>query len=720
MSVATMRRVAERIAEHVTNHGLTEVFVVLHGGEPLLAGPVRLRELIAALRDPLNRICTVDVGVQTNGVLLTRRFCELFRELGVKVGISLDGDRTANDLHRRYRDGRSSYDQVVRAIDLLRTDYPDLYCGLLCTIDIANDPIAVYDALVSHRPPAIDFLWPHHTWEQPPPRTSETAYADWLIAIADKWLAGGRPVPVRMFDSIINTSRGGHSLTESLGLEASDLVVIETDGSYEQVDSLKTAFHGAADTGMDVFRHSIDDVGRHPGIRARQGGLTGLCATCRQCPVVATCGGGLFAHRYRPGASGESGPSDFANPSVYCKDLLALIDHVQQRTTAVSGALPAASLMSFASGFGDAPAIAGLKDTQLIGCRALLATIGTRSAPSPEWEIVRRIWSDHPDALDAALVHPYVRVRAVERLARLDAGEHVDDGLLATIASVAAVHARTRATVTVPVRDGAVHLPTIGTYTVPGRQSTTVEVDTGDLRVDGAERVDPIRRLTAGAVTVVLDDLDPFRDCHEHPAAPRLDDTAFAAWQASFEKAWDLLHKRYGEYAPAIAEGLTTIVPLASPGPGRSVSSAARHAFGSVGIALPEDPDTLCLLLLHEFQHVKLGAVLDLIDLYDRNDDRKYHAPWREDPRPLEGLLQGTYAHIAVADYWRRRSWQAEPETAAEAARQYDDWHPKTLTAVDTLAGSGALTGLGEQFVAGMGATLRSWRGAAPHRPPSP
>ena len=32
------------------------------------------------------------------------------------VGISLDGDRAANDLHRRYANGRSSYDQVLRAV----------------------------------------------------------------------------------------------------------------------------------------------------------------------------------------------------------------------------------------------------------------------------------------------------------------------------------------------------------------------------------------------------------------------------------------------------------------------------------------------------------------------------------------------------------------------------------------------------------------------------
>ncbi|MEV7187125.1 DUF397 domain-containing protein [Kitasatospora sp. NPDC093102] len=34
--------------------------------------------------------------------------------------------------------------------------------------------------------------------------------------------------------------------------------------------------------------------------------------------------------------------------------------------------------------------------------------------------------------------------------------------------------------------------------------------------------------------------------------------------------------------------------------------------------------------------------MLDLTDLYDRADSALYFAPWRPDPRPLEGLLQGT------------------------------------------------------------------------------
>ena len=102
-------------------------------------------------------------------MLRGEEFCELFAKHLVRVGISVDGDRAANDRHRRYADGRSSYDKLIRAIELLRTPrFRRIYSGLLCTIDIANDPVVVYESLVALDPPRIDFLLPHAAWDDPP------------------------------------------------------------------------------------------------------------------------------------------------------------------------------------------------------------------------------------------------------------------------------------------------------------------------------------------------------------------------------------------------------------------------------------------------------------------------------------------------------------------------------------------------------------------------
>jgi len=736
ISDEVISRTAERIAQHAASHRLDTVQVVLHGGEPLLAGPARLRRVATELRSALTGISRLDLRIHTNGVLLDEEFCELFAEHDVRVGVSVDGDRAANDRHRRYANGRSSYDQVMAAIGWLQTArFRHLYSGLLCTIDIANDPLVVYDSLMRLEPPRIDFLLPHATWESPPARPpgGDEAYAGWLIAIFDRWLAEGRPVQVRTFDSIISTLAGGDSLTEALGLAPAVLAVIETDGSYEQVDSLKTAFDGAPVTGLNVFGHSLDAVAQHPGIAARQQGLAGLCQTCQECPVVTSCGGGLYTHRYRA-ATG------FANPSVYCADLLKLITHVSShlppaapvRPPAPTHGVSSTEFRALAAGLGGPAAVAQLTEAQRSLRRVLLGAVyqAGRAAPAiPDqvkadlqaaWTVLTGIDTQQPEAFDAAAAHPYVRVwavRCLEQLKTSEPGLAAMLGHLGAIAAVAAFRAGAQASVTVPVMGGAVHLPALGRLLVNERDTAAVTVAgdaitivAGDDRWDLAPSAEhggpagwqPVRRLRAPGICVALDDTDPYRDCHQWPAAPRLADTEFARWQRCFQDAWREIERDHAAYAPAIAAGLSVLMPLSAGPPGRDISASARHAFGAVAVALPEDPVTLALLLIHEFQHVKLGAVLDIYDLYDPADGRLYHAPWRDDPRPLEGLLQGTYAHLAVTDFWRaRREVTAGPE-AEVAGQRFAYWRDHTRDAISTLTGSGSLTPLGERFVSEM------------------
>src|SRR5262249_32359883 len=117
------------------------------------------------------------------------------------------------------------------------------------------------------------------------------------------------------------------SHTETVGLSPVALITVNTDGSLEQVDSLRSAHHGAAATSLDVIHNSFDDALRHPAIAARQIGLAALAETCQQCALHQVCGGGHYVHRYRR-------DTGFRNPSVYCPDLTKLITHIANRVAA--------------------------------------------------------------------------------------------------------------------------------------------------------------------------------------------------------------------------------------------------------------------------------------------------------------------------------------------------------------------------------------------------
>jgi uncharacterized protein len=300
------------------------------------------------------------------------------------------------------------------------------------------------------------------------------------------------------------------------------------------------------------------------------------------------------------------------------------------------------------------------------------------------------------------------------------------------------MRARAPATLTVPVMDNAVNLPTLGRLSLGVSQdrppaegelenatvnvlSDAVTIQAGQVRLTlgladllggepGADAGDgwqgawqPVRLLRAPGLCVVLEDTDPYRDCQQWPATPRLDDAEFARWQALFQEAWQEIERDHGAYGAAIAGGLTSLVPLTSIPDGRNISAASRHAPGAVGVAWPAGPSTLALLLICGFQQVKLGAVLDLYDLYDSADNRLFASPWgHEGKQHLADLFRDSYVHLAGSAYWRIRQRHATGADAESARQHFARWRADTAEAIETVVDSGSLTPLGTSFVSEM------------------
>ncbi|MCP3821985.1 radical SAM/SPASM protein FxsB, inactivated metallohydrolase extension form [Streptomyces sp. A3M-1-3] len=702
ISEEAVSRTASRLAEHAEAHTLPSVTVILHGGEPLLAGPARLRLICEEFTRALAGVAGLDLRIHTNGLQLSSRILDLFVEYGVKVGISLDGDKAANDRHRRFADGRSSHPLVLRAVDLLREErYRHLYLGLLCTVDVANDPLAVHDSLTALAPPRIDYLLPHATWQTPPARPDGegTPYADWLLRIFDRWDQQGRPIPVRLFASVLSTLAGGPSLTESLGLAPTDLVVVETDGTLEQVDSLKSAYDGAAATGFDVFSHSFDQVAAHPGVRARQLGLAGVSKECRECPVVRSCGGGLYTHRYKP----ESG---FDNTSVYCADLQALIEGIEARTARTATAAELSDPAELAASQQELNStLLALLHSDLDGGSGGNGGNGGGEDWDRAWALLGEI-ERTSDALDPVLDHPYTRSWLLGALDAVREGRSCEAdsaGQLAAVAAAAVVAGELELPVPVPYVDGRLSLPTLGRLRLaaPGEQGWAEVRATGaggflvrsgrqEWRAGGpgetAADWQPVRRLAAdGVPELALDDVDPYRDCFSVPLRRRLGAREAADWQAKLTRAWALLAAAVPDLARAAAAGLTTLTPLDKEEPD-GAGSVGRHGPGALGIAVTYSADATALALLTGWRRAQLLALTEVADLYALDGEWLHEVPWRERPVPVSRLLADVYERVAVAAY------------RAGERRSLDD----TRRAMEQLGRAAELTSSGKSLLAGL------------------
>jgi uncharacterized protein len=293
---------------------------------------------------------------------------------------------------------------------------------------------------------------------------------------------------------------------------------------------------------------------------------------------------------------------------------------------------------------------------------------------------------------------------------------------LSLVAAAAAIRAKLTAEIEVPATAGIVVLPSLGAAEVTGPTAMVrtaagaAEILSAGQRITvpaGPYRDAPgwlgLRRIRAGSLDVLVDDLDPFRMPAMGNVAPRLGGTEAIAWENVLRDAWLLLEQRCHDMAVEAAAAITVIVPLCLPDDGQ-VSSTSEEAFGAISMSPPPDPFSCAVTLAHELQHLKLSALLLTDSLTKKDDGRRYYAPWRDDPRPVSGLLQGAYAYLGVSGFWRQQRQSTAGADRHRADKEFARWRVNAAEAVETLLACGQLTAKGVGFVGRMSETLGAWQ----------
>ncbi|GAB4022748.1 radical SAM protein [Spirosoma koreense] len=330
MRAAVRDALLHRVLSHSVRYGLSTFDFIFHGGEPLLAGKRFFEQFVQEASAVLQPRVEPRFFLQTNAVLLDEDWCRQLGQLGIRVGISLDGPASVNDRYRLDHRGRSSFlaaEQGLRCAlgskDLMNQP------GVLTVVDPTTDPMVVYNYFRSVGVEVLDFLLPDATFDRPPRGWPgrETPYADWLIRIFDGWFGAPNRPRIRLFDQLIALIVGHDVTSERWGMGPNEFIVVETDGGIEPSDMLKICGPNFTKTDANVCTHDLVDALSHELMALHRNSHQQLSSTCQKCPIVAVCGGGFLAHRY-------SQINGFDNPSVYCRDLLRLITHIQNKVCA--------------------------------------------------------------------------------------------------------------------------------------------------------------------------------------------------------------------------------------------------------------------------------------------------------------------------------------------------------------------------------------------------
>jgi HEXXH motif-containing protein len=386
-------------------------------------------------------------------------------------------------------------------------------------------------------------------------------------------------------------------------------------------------------------------------------------------------------------------------------------------------------LDALARGGGNREAVLALRSAKRSKALVTLLTL-LESAPPTDgplgpfaeaWDLLAAAEEADPAAVGRILSLPTVHSWAAQALRHLrgsvlfDAPPWFVLGHLNAIAAAAAVTAGLDFRLGIPVFAGLAVLPTLGAAVVPGGERHDVaEIMARPggfvVRHNGVALTGwlPMRRVqiehNGQELAVWLDDLSPFRAFGDPLPAEPLSDKAVLDWTSALDRTWELLVSRHPEQAEGLAAGLAVLVPRRRSNRFRDSSATSADAFGLVELTLPGDAPRLAALLIHEFAHSKLNGLFDLVTLDVEDRAEISYAPWRDDPRPVHGLLHGVYSFLAVTDFWLAEGVDDMAHFRFELHRL------QTTDAIDTIERSGLLTDVGRRFVAAMRAHVTSWQ----------
>jgi len=310
------------------------------GGEPTLIG-LDFFERAVALQRVHARGKRIANTLQTNGTLIDDRWGEFLAREKFLVGVSLDGPRALNDVARPDKQGRSSYDDVLRGMQVLARHGVDF--NVLVTVSSANveHPLEIYRHLkdvgaqfiqfnpVVEREPepaqaatGLHFAAPPSlgkaSLSAPAPASARgaparvtahtvasEAYGDFLNAVFDEW--------VRSDVGSVHVMNFEWALASWCQLPPSACIfsprcgkagIVEHDGSVYSCDHFMYPEYQLGNIATDDPAALIDSPAQRAFGAAKE---TSLPADCLRCDFRFACNGECPKNRFIETASGEPG-----------------------------------------------------------------------------------------------------------------------------------------------------------------------------------------------------------------------------------------------------------------------------------------------------------------------------------------------------------------------------------------------------------------------------
>lgn len=289
----------ERLVDTFLFYSYPNSGFAFQGGEPTLSGPAFFEKLVALQQSYGRNGQSVSNSIQTNGILLDDRWCQLFKQYNWLIGISLDGPEPVHDLYRLNKQGAGTWRKVMQGVECLKKHGVDF--NVLCVVSQANVSKAaeLYKFFRSQGIEYVQYI-PLSEFDglgQAPPFTiTPEQYGRFLCETFDLWWPERRKVRIRYFDNIAEALAGQKPSTCTMHETCDSYVVVEYNGDVYPCDFFVEKAWKLGNMNLD----SWPEISRRQ--RRYQFAATKTIAhqDCQVCEYQSICRGGCPKHRHDP------------------------------------------------------------------------------------------------------------------------------------------------------------------------------------------------------------------------------------------------------------------------------------------------------------------------------------------------------------------------------------------------------------------------------------
>lgn len=298
------------IEQHFSASQGDTVLFTWHGGEPLLAGIDFYEKVLLFQKKHLPHGRNFMNGIQTNGTLITKEWCEFFAANRFSVGISIDGPEVFHNAMRLTSNNAGSFDRALNGCRLLG-EY-GVNPEILCVVNSMNvkHPLAVYDFFKTLGAGYITFLplvERNNSAESQVSAESVPAleFGLFLAAVFDRWVKHDiGSIKIQIFEEMLRTAfNQEHSLC-IFRKHCGGVPVIEHNGDFYPCDHFVQGNRPAG----NINERPLPDLLKHSVQKAfGDAKLNTLPQYCAGCEVLEMCNGECPKNRFIKSAGGETG-----------------------------------------------------------------------------------------------------------------------------------------------------------------------------------------------------------------------------------------------------------------------------------------------------------------------------------------------------------------------------------------------------------------------------